>query len=71
MQDPHGELTGKNVFWMQSGIEDTANHFKLSVEDTQKYIKEACTTLFYARSHRPWPSLDDKIVTAWNGNELR
>ncbi|XP_024891071.1 spermatogenesis-associated protein 20 [Temnothorax curvispinosus] len=66
-QDPHGELTGKNVFWMESGIEDTANHFKLSVEDTQKYINEACTILFFDRTNRPWPSLDDKIVTAWNG----
>ena len=55
---------------MQSGIEDTANHFKLSVKETQKYIKEACTTLYEDRSHRPWPSLDDKMVTSWNGNEL-
>ncbi|XP_011875179.1 PREDICTED: spermatogenesis-associated protein 20 isoform X2 [Vollenhovia emeryi] len=66
-QDPHGELTGKNVLWMQSGIEDTANHFKLSVEDTQKYIQEACDKLFLTRSERPLPGLDDKIITAWNG----
>lgn len=70
MQDPHGELTGKNVLWMESSIEDTANHFKLSVEDTQKYIDEACHILYVARSDTPWPSLDDKIVTAWNGNGL-
>ncbi|XP_039306294.1 spermatogenesis-associated protein 20 isoform X1 [Solenopsis invicta] len=66
-QDPHGELTGKNVFSMQAGIEDTASHFKLSVEETQKHLKEACTILFEDRTHRPWPQLDDKMVTAWNG----
>ncbi|KAL0101405.1 hypothetical protein PUN28_018911 [Cardiocondyla obscurior] len=66
-QDPHGELTGKNVLWMQSGIEDTANHFNLNVKDTKKYISEACDILFFDRTSRPWPNLDDKIVTAWNG----
>lgn len=70
MQDPHGELTGKNVLWMQSRIEDTANHFKFNVKETQKYLKDAYTMLFEERAQRPWPSLDDKMITAWNGNEL-
>jgi len=53
---------------MQSGIEDTANHFKFSVEETQKYLKEACAMLYEHRMQTPWPSLDDKIATGWNGN---
>lgn len=66
-QDPHGELTGKNVLSMQSGVEDTASHFKFSAEETQKYLKQAYEMLYEERERRPRPSLDDKIVTAWNG----
>lgn len=66
-QDPHGELTGKNVFIVYDGIEQTAEHFGISVENTKSYIKEACQILFEERSKRPRPHLDDKIVTAWNG----
>jgi len=54
---------------MQSGIEDTANHFKFSVEETQKYLKEACAMIYEHRMHTPSPSLDDKIATGWNGNK--
>lgn len=54
---------------MYDGIEQTAEHFDISVENTKNYIKEACQILFEERSKRPRPHLDDKIVTAWNGNE--
>ncbi|XP_011347557.2 spermatogenesis-associated protein 20 isoform X2 [Ooceraea biroi] len=66
-QDPHGELTGKNVFIVYDGVEQTAEHFGISVEDTKSYIKEACRILFEERVKRPRPHLDDKIITAWNG----
>lgn len=69
IQDPHGELTGKNVFIVYDGVEQTAEHFGISVENTKNYIKDACRILFEERSKRPRPHLDDKIVTAWNGNE--
>ncbi|XP_020279686.1 spermatogenesis-associated protein 20 isoform X2 [Pseudomyrmex gracilis] len=66
-QDPQGHLTGKNVFIIYDEITNTASKFGISVEDAQKYIKEACQILFVERSKRPRPHLDDKIITAWNG----
>ncbi|CAD1473058.1 unnamed protein product, partial [Heterotrigona itama] len=45
----------------------TAKHVNLSVEETKTYLKEACSILYKARSARPRPHLDDKIITAWNG----
>nr|XP_012233757.1 PREDICTED: spermatogenesis-associated protein 20 isoform X1 [Linepithema humile] len=66
-QDPHGELTGKNVFIVHDGIEQTAEHFNLNADDAKSHVKEACRILFEERSKRPRPHLDDKIVTAWNG----
>ncbi|XP_025163476.1 spermatogenesis-associated protein 20 isoform X2 [Harpegnathos saltator] len=66
-QDPHGELTGKNVLIAYEAVEKTAEHFNISLEDTKTYIKQACLILFKERSKRPRPHLDDKMVTAWNG----
>ncbi|XP_034187865.1 spermatogenesis-associated protein 20 isoform X1 [Osmia lignaria lignaria] len=66
-QDPHGELTGKNVLIVYNGIEETAKHFDCTVEEIKDYLKEACSILYEARLARPRPHLDDKIITAWNG----
>ncbi|KAG6798045.1 spermatogenesis-associated protein 20 [Apis mellifera caucasica] len=66
-QDPHGELEGKNVLIMYNEIEETAKHFNLPVEEMKMHLMEACSILYKARSTRPRPHLDDKIITAWNG----
>ncbi|KAG8042033.1 hypothetical protein G9C98_000024 [Cotesia typhae] len=66
-QDPHGELTNKNVLIVFGSVKDTADKFDCSVEDVEKYLAEAKQILFEARSQRPRPHLDDKIITAWNG----
>lgn len=66
-QDPHGELTKKNVLINFGSIEETAEHFKLKADEIEALLKEALEILFAERSKRPRPHLDDKIVTAWNG----
>ncbi|KAH0541153.1 hypothetical protein KQX54_021172 [Cotesia glomerata] len=66
-QDPHGELTNKNVLIVFGSVKDTADRFDFSVEDVEKYLAEAKLILFEARLQRPRPHLDDKIITAWNG----
>lgn len=52
---------------MYNGIGETAEHFDITVEQAKNYLKEACSILYKARSARPRPHLDDKIITAWNG----
>ncbi|XP_063995004.1 spermatogenesis-associated protein 20 isoform X1 [Diachasmimorpha longicaudata] len=66
-QDPHNEMTGKNVLIVYGGLEKTAEHFKISVDELKGHLKDANKILFEERSKRPRPHLDDKIVTAWNG----
>ena len=68
LQDPHGELTNQNVLIVYGTLEETAEYFGFSIENTKAYLKEALDILYEARKQRPRPHLDDKIVTAWNGN---
>ena len=65
--DPHGEFTGKNILYLAHPIPETARQIGKSVEETTRLLASARQTLFAARSRRPRPHLDDKIVSGWNG----
>ncbi len=66
-QDVRGELKGKNVLYEAHSTEETAKKFDLTVEQTAEKVTAGRKALFDARSSRPRPPVDDKIVTAWNG----
>jgi uncharacterized protein YyaL (SSP411 family) len=66
-QDVRGELKGKNVLYEARSTEETAKEFGLMVEQTGEKLTAGRRALFEARSRRPRPPFDDKIVTAWNG----
>ena len=66
-QDIRGEMSGKNVLYEAHSTDETAKKFGLTVEQTAERLTAGRKVLFEARSHRPQPPLDDKIVTAWNG----
>ena len=51
--DPHGELSGKNVLLLSSELPAAWNAWR--------------DTLLAARALRPRPQRDDKILTGWNG----
>ena len=65
--DPHGELTGTNTLFRAFSVKKTAEFFKKTPEEIQALVERGLKTLFDARSKRPRPHLDDKIITAWNG----
>jgi uncharacterized protein YyaL (SSP411 family) len=54
--DPHGEFAGRNILWLAKPelAQDAA-------------VARARAVLLAARSARPRPHLDDKILAAWNG----
>jgi hypothetical protein len=65
--DPHGEFEGRNILFEAHTVEETAHHFERPTEEVRGAIEEACRKLLDARSKRPRPHLDDKILTSWNG----
>ncbi len=54
-QDPHGEFTDRNILYQAQASED------------EERLARAKEILFEARSRRPRPHLDRKILTSWNG----
>lgn len=65
--DPHGELEGRNTLFVAASLATLAEKFDLSEVEVRNSLRRACEVLSEARSLRPPPHRDDKIITAWNG----
>jgi uncharacterized protein YyaL (SSP411 family) len=65
--DPQGEFTGKNLLYTARSLEDIASSAGVSVDAVQAALTRSRPALLAARSTRPRPHLDDKVLTAWNG----
>ncbi|GIL60680.1 hypothetical protein Vafri_15211 [Volvox africanus] len=69
--DPHSEFEGKNVPYVATQPEVAAARLGLpyagDAAEAARRLAAARERLHLARAARPRPSLDDKIVTAWNG----
>ena len=66
-QDLRRQFEGKNVLYEAHSTDKTAKEFNLNVGQTAEKLTAGRRSLLEARSRRPKPPLDDKIVTAWNG----
>ena len=66
--DAHDELINQNVLSIAKEADAIANELGMSKEQVERIVKEGREKLRQHReSTRPRPTLDDKIVTAWNG----
>ncbi len=66
-QDIQGELERKNVLTVRHTLSETATRFKKSENEVRRVLHESRERLAAARADRPRPSLDDKVLVAWNG----
>jgi uncharacterized protein YyaL (SSP411 family) len=67
ISDPHGELGGKNVIYMAHSPAEAARRFGRSPQEMGAALDAARERMLAARSRRPRPHLDDKVLTDWNG----
>ncbi|MEN8140687.1 MAG: thioredoxin domain-containing protein [Thermodesulfobacteriota bacterium] len=65
--DPLAEFAGKNIPYVAHDLAETARKFGKGEGEIAEVLATARQSLFRARSRRPRPHLDDKIITAWNG----
>lgn len=65
--DPQGEFKGLNILARKLVPENLAQEMNLPLETIETSLAEARHQLCIKRSQRPRPSLDDKILAAWNG----
>lgn len=62
-----GNWEGKNILNIKHEPEKVAQWLKLDPAEMTTRLNRARQTLLAARANRPWPGLDDKVLTAWNG----
>jgi uncharacterized protein len=67
LQDPHDEFTGRNILYQARPAEDVARDLAWPRDEVEAALARSRQLLFRARSARPRPHLDDKVLTAWNG----
>ncbi|MFL6278524.1 MAG: thioredoxin domain-containing protein [Vicinamibacterales bacterium] len=66
-QDPQGEFTGKNLLYTSQSIDEISIRSGKTPDEVVAALGRIRQRLMAARSTRPRPHLDDKILTAWNG----
>ena len=62
-----GNFEGRNVLHTEWSVEDTAASLKMSTAEFEAELESTQQLLYAARSQRPRPLRDDKILTSWNG----
>jgi len=61
------QLTGRNLLYLNSPLEDLANETQYQPEELLNRWEEIRSHLFEIREGRVHPLKDDKILTDWNG----
>jgi len=66
-RDPGGEFAGRNILAQKRSLAEAAQEAGIEIEPASDLVARCLVQLRNARSGRPRPQLDDKILTAWNG----
>ncbi len=64
---PIGNFEGRNILHLPKSIEALAKQLGMDASLLKNKLEKGRKKLFEARTARPRPGLDDKIITCWNG----
>jgi uncharacterized protein YyaL (SSP411 family) len=67
IDDPRGELAGRNILYIASDVRALATRFDVDLLTARQRTATVDARLLTARQRRSAVPVDDKIVTAWNG----
>ena len=62
-----GNFAGRNILTLPPSATSRVGNFKISDAELKENIAESRDLLYRARSQRPQPLRDEKILTSWNG----
>jgi uncharacterized protein YyaL (SSP411 family) len=62
-----GNFEEKNILNIKNSLAETAEIFKITIEELQKNLETSRQKLFAEREKRIKPLRDEKVLTAWNG----
>ncbi len=62
-----GNFDRRNILNTSKSLEDVAKDLKLPADKVRSTVEESKDLLYAARSKRPAPARDEKILAAWNG----
>ncbi len=68
---PHGNFEGKSILHIPDDPATVAAQFGLSLDELEERVRRARALLLEARTRRPAPARDDKVIVAWNGLTIR
>jgi len=68
---PSGNFEGRSVLHLPHGLDAVARAEGLAVEELERRMALARTTLLQARSQRTLPFRDDKVLVSWNAMAVR
>ncbi len=64
---PIGNFEGRNILHLSKSIEANAKQLGFDPVVLDNKLEQCRKKLFEARTSRPRPGLDDKVITCWNG----
>jgi uncharacterized protein len=65
-----GNWEGKNILHVRRPIVELARDHGLAEAEARTVLDQARRRLYETRARRTWPGIDDKVLTAWNGQML-
>ncbi|WP_247728547.1 thioredoxin domain-containing protein [Halovivax limisalsi] len=62
-----GNFEGRTVLNVETSVAALADEYGLSIPEVESHLEDARRAVFDARSDRPRPARDEKILAGWNG----